>query len=175
MKDVDQKRFQNFPSSSYLAKKLLQISKGTKTYAVCPKCNKLYKIDEILEQNEQATAEASIGYNCNHVTFPHHPMKKYRGACGGELLKNIPVTNGYIKRPHMVFPMPDLKSQIIMMYQRPNFEQKLSKWAHRYNNDNTLADIYDGEVWKTFLSDDNTLFFTPEFADSNLGIMINLD
>jgi hypothetical protein len=60
------------------------------------------------------------------------------------------------------------------MYQRPNFEQNLAKWANRHVNGDILADIYDGEVWKTFKSDD-TLFFTPELADSNLGIMINLD
>src|SRR4051812_42221360 len=33
---------------------------------------------------------------------------------------------------HMVFPMPDLKSQVFAMYQRPGFEQNLTKWAHRH-------------------------------------------
>ena len=67
-----------------------------------------------------------------------------------ELLKNIPVTNGYIKRPHMVFLMPNLKSQVFVMYQRPGFEQNLTKWAHRHVDENTFADIYDGEIWKRF-------------------------
>jgi hypothetical protein len=173
LKDADSKRFANFPSSSYSAKKLLRIDKATKTYAVCPKCNNLYKIGEILGQNEQVT-EASPGLKCSRVEFPKHPMKKYREVCGEELLKNVPVNNGYIKRPRIVFPMPDLKTQIFTMYQRPNFEQNLAKWANRHVNGDILADIYDGEVWKTFKSDD-TLFFTPELADSNLGIMINLD
>lgn len=173
LKDADSKRFANFPSSSYSAKKLLRIDKATKTYAVCPKCNNLYKIGEILGQNEQVT-EASPGLKCSQVEFPKHPMKKHREACGEELLKNVPVNNGYIKRPRIVFPMPDLKTQIFTMYQRPNFEQNLAKWANRHINGDILADIYDGEVWKTFKSDDN-LFFTPELADSNLGIMINLD
>ena len=95
-----------------------------------------------------------------------------------ELLKNIPVTNGYIKRPHMVFPMPDLKSQVFAMYQRPGFEQNLTKWAYRHVDENIFADIYDGGIWKTFPSSDgleSSLFFTPEFADTNLGIIINLD
>jgi len=41
-----------------------------------------------------------------------------------------------------------------------------------------MSDIYEGRVWKTFpssLEDQNSRFFTPETADSNLGIMINLD
>ncbi|PKK59187.1 hypothetical protein RhiirC2_821477 [Rhizophagus irregularis] len=173
LKDANSKRFANFPSSSYSAKKLLCIDKATKTYAVCPKCNNLYKIGEILGQNEQVT-EASPGLKCSRVEFSKHLMKKYREVCGEELLKNVPVNNSYIKRPRIVFPMPDLKTQIFTMYQRPNFEQNLAKWANRHVNGDILADIYDGEVWKTFKSDD-TLFFTPELADSNLGIMINLD
>ena len=52
-----------------------------KIYAVCPKCNKLHKTAEILEDNK-----------CKFVEFPKHPMKKYRAECGAELLKNIPVT-----------------------------------------------------------------------------------
>ena len=42
------------------------------------------------------------------------------------------------------------------------------------------TDIYDEEIWKTFPSStDNSAeqrqFFTPNTADSHLGIMINLD
>ncbi|PKK56785.1 hypothetical protein RhiirC2_799293 [Rhizophagus irregularis] len=144
LKDADSKRFANFPSSSYSAKKLLRIDKATKTYAVCPKCNNLYKIGEILGQNEQVT-EASPGLKCSRVEFSKHLMKKYREVCGEELLKNVPVNNSYIKRPRIVFPMPDLKTQIFTMYQRPNFEQNLAKWANRHVNGDILADIYDGE------------------------------
>ena len=44
-------------------------------------------------------------------------------------------------------------------------------------DENILADIYDGKIWKTFSSGDseNSPFFTSETADSHLGIMINLD
>ena len=42
-----------------------------------------------------------------------------------------------------------------------------------------MFDIYDGDVWKTFPSQCDILdppkFFTPETADSHLGMMINLD
>ena len=42
-----------------------------------------------------------------------------------------------------------------------------------------MTDIYDGNIWKEFPSStdvqDHSKFFTPETADSNLGIMINLD
>jgi hypothetical protein len=46
--DADRSRFENFPTSSYMAKKLLGINKREKTYAVCSECNTLYKVLEIL-------------------------------------------------------------------------------------------------------------------------------
>ncbi|GET03830.1 hypothetical protein RCL2_003014600 [Rhizophagus clarus] len=44
LSDADQSHFENFPTSSYIAKKLLRIVKQEKTYAVCPDCNTLYKV-----------------------------------------------------------------------------------------------------------------------------------
>jgi hypothetical protein len=38
-----------------------------------------------------------------------------------------------------------------------------------------LADIYDGKIWKSFPDTSGVPYFTPETADSHLGIMINLD
>ena len=38
-----------------------------------------------------------------------------------------------------------------------------------------LADIYDGKIWKNFPDTLDVPYFTPETADSHLGIMINLD
>ena len=38
-----------------------------------------------------------------------------------------------------------------------------------------LADIYDGKIWKSFPDISDVPYFTPETADSHLGVMINLD
>ncbi|CAB4439269.1 unnamed protein product [Rhizophagus irregularis] len=78
----------------------------------------------------------------------------------------------------MLFPVPSLKTQIISMYQRPGFVESLQKWTNRVNIADLYTDIYDGEVWKTFpssLDNPDTQFFTNETADSNFGIMINLN
>ena len=64
------------------------------------------------------------------------------------------------------------------MYKRPGFEELLNKWASRDTEDSLISDIYDGEIWKSFLFNTNNLqsrFFTTETADSHLGLMINLD
>jgi hypothetical protein len=50
-----------------MAKKLLKIVKREKIYAVCPDCDTLYKVSEIL-QNKSDTEP-----KCRHVEFPNHP------------------------------------------------------------------------------------------------------
>ena len=174
--DVDPTRFEKFPTSSYMAKKLLRIVKQEKTYAVCPDCNTLYKVSEILPQNLQNVS--STGFKCTHVEFPNHPKQNRRQACGAELTNKVPIVRGFVRKPKMLFPVLSLKTQIISMYQRPGFLELLQRLSNRVNVPNLYTDIYDGNVWKTFLSSlDNPgiQFFTNETADSNLGIMINLD
>ena len=177
LSDANQSRFENFPTSSYMARKLLGIGKQEKTYAVCPDCNTLYKVSEILPQN--TTNRANSGFKCTHVEFPNHPKHSLRKPCGVEITKRIPVVKGYIRKPTMLFPIPSLKYQITAMYRRPGFESLLSKWTNRNVEIGMMSDIFDGEIWKKFPSQadtsDSPRFFTPETADSHLGIMINLD
>ncbi|CAI2196058.1 6338_t:CDS:1, partial [Funneliformis geosporum] len=57
-------------------------------------------------------------------------------------------------------------------------ETLLKKWTN-WDDTELITDIYDREIWKTFLSQidtpDSLRFFTSKTADSHLGIMINLD
>jgi hypothetical protein len=164
--DANKNRFEGFPSSAYMARKLMGIDKKSKSYVVCPSCNKLFD-------------PKNSGTKCDHVEFPNHPMINQRKSCGTDLLKEVPVVKGHIWRPIMIYPLPCLKTQLITMYQRPGFNELLQKWTNRDINTNMMSDIYDGEIWKNFPSQCNVQdpprFFTPETADSHLGIMINLD
>ena len=176
LKDIDSNRFKEFPSTAYMARKLLEIKKKTKTFATCTECNKLYNIEDIIPSN-QPNDEFS-GSKCTHVKFPNHSMQNQRKPCGSELLTKVPVTNSHIWRPRMVYPLPCLKTQLLMMYKRPSFEDLLSKWTSRDIETSLMSDIYDGKIWKEFPSSlevPNSRFFTSETADSHLGIMINLD
>ena len=67
--DANYKRFKDFPTSTYTAKKLLGIRKQDKTYAVCSNCNALYNIEEISTQNQ------STDFKCIHIEFSNHPMQ----------------------------------------------------------------------------------------------------
>src|SRR5437763_1193411 len=168
LSDADNERFKNFPTSSYMMRKMLEFGKHSKRYAVCPSCNKLYKESEILSTSE---------FKCNHVEFPIHPRRNLRKPCGTEVTDRVPTTSGFIIKPKMVYPLPSLKAQIIAMYRRPGFESLLEKWTNRDEEAGLYTDIYDGEIWKTFLSstDNSAQFFTPDTANSHLEIMINLD
>jgi hypothetical protein len=130
---------------------LLEIGKPEKTYAVCPSCNALYNVTKIsANQNNQAFT----GSKCTHVEFPNHPIKNKRKPCGAELLKKVPVNDGYVWRPNMIYPLIPLKTQLFSMFQRQGFEEKLRKWTNREGNE-SMSDIYDGRIWKTFPSDIN--------------------
>jgi len=97
-------------------RKVLEFGKHSKTYAVCPSCNKLYNESEI---------RSTSGFKCNHVEFPNHPRRNLRKPCGTEVTDRVPTTSGFIIKPKMVYPLPSLKAQIIAMYRRPEFESLL--------------------------------------------------
>jgi len=177
LKDINTTRFKEFPSTAYMARKLLDITKRSKTFVACTDCNKLYNPTEIMLKSDDNSANS--GFKCTHIEFPNHPMEKYRQQCGSELLLKVPVNNGFNWRPKMIYPLPCLKTQLSIMYKRPGFEDLLKKWTDRNDIPGIMSDIYDGEIWKTFPSSLNTpnaaRFFEPETADRHLGIMINLD
>src|SRR5256885_4815834 len=141
LSDADNEKFKNFPTSSYMMRKMLEFGKHSKRYAVCPSCNKLYKESEIL---------STSGFKCNHVEFLIHPRRNLRKPCGTEVTDRVPTTSGFIIKPKMVYPLPSLKAQIIAMYRRPGFESLLEKWTNRDEEAGLYTDIYDGEIWKTF-------------------------
>ena len=102
--DVEKNRFKNFPSSAHMARKLMEFVKKSKIYTVCPKCNKLFNHTKVIP-----TSSADSSTKCNHIEFPNHPMKSQRKSCNTDLLKKVPIAEGYIWRPIMTYPLPCLK------------------------------------------------------------------
>uniref|UniRef100_U9UBL0 Uncharacterized protein n=1 Tax=Rhizophagus irregularis (strain DAOM 181602 / DAOM 197198 / MUCL 43194) TaxID=747089 RepID=U9UBL0_RHIID len=132
--DANQARFKNFPSSLYTATKLLQVGNQSKTYAVCPSCNSLYNIAEVV---------AEEGSKCTHVEFS---MQLKGKPCGMELTMQAPLGNRNKNRPKLLFPLPNLKLQINSLYQRSGIQQQLRKWTNRHVDNGMLTDIYDGKI-----------------------------
>ena len=115
LKDAGPQRFSEFPLTAYMTRKILEINKKSKMYAVCSKCNKLHNVADIV-LGDQNDSEFS-GFRCDHIEFPDHPMQNQRKSCRAELLTRVPVVNRYIWKPKIIYPLPCLKIQLATMYQ----------------------------------------------------------
>ncbi|CAG8568354.1 7718_t:CDS:2, partial [Dentiscutata heterogama] len=71
-------------------------------------------------------------FKCTYAEFPNHPLQTKRQPCGFEVLIKIPVSDGYIWRPKMVYLLTCLKAQISTMYQRLGFEDLLCSFPNSH-------------------------------------------
>ncbi|CAB4435288.1 unnamed protein product [Rhizophagus irregularis] len=142
---VDENKFSSFPSSLYVAKKILGISTNIIKYAACNKCHKLYDINEISNTTEVPT---------------------YSNKDGG---------NNPIIRPIMTFPLVNIRRQLTLFFGRKDFEVTCRKWAERENETEALFDIYDGRIWMSFEDGKGEPFFKKEYAETHIGLMLNMD
>jgi hypothetical protein len=164
---IDENKFLNFPSTLYMAKKTLGISTNIIKYAACSKCHKLYNINEISNKPEILT--------CSFINHPQHSIERYRQKCNNPLTKKIDSNNNQIFCPIMTFSLVNIRQQLTLFFGRKNFEISCRKWAERNNETEALFDIYDGMIWKGFTDDNGELFFTKEYAETHIGLMINMD
>ncbi|CAB4444917.1 unnamed protein product [Rhizophagus irregularis] len=173
--EIGGSNFEEFPGSLYLARNVLGLKDQHHNFAACLKCHKLYNKKEVEEfqQNGNLTV-----MKCSHVEFPNSTSRRLK-QCQTPLAERSTLLHGRIKiRSEKIFPFASIRNQLASMYCRPGFERNLRHWSERKRFDNILTDIYDGQVWKNFkeTSDENSVkFFRPEVADSNLGLMLNLD
>ena len=75
----------------------------------------------------------------------------------------------------MIYPLVNIRQQLTLFFSRKNFEFSCRTWSERKNETGALFDIYDGMVWKDFTDDDDRRFFTKEYADTHIGLMLNMD
>src|SRR5438876_124361 len=94
--------------------RLLEIQKKSKMYAVCPECNKLYNVADIMPNNSNDSSFS--GFKCDHIKFLNHPMRNQCKPCEAEVLTRVSTVKGYIWRPKLSYPLPSLKAQLAVMY-----------------------------------------------------------
>ena len=165
-------RFNRFPSTLYLAKKSLGLKDRFHSFVSCTKCHKLYNSDEVVNFRQNNTLSIM---KCNHIEFLNSSIRRLRPY-------NTPLSrktdNSNFFQPKLIHPFASIREQLGVMFRQQGFENHLRHWADRTNFDNILADIYDGQVWKTFKENDSETspkFFRPDVAESHLGLMLNLD
>ena len=166
LKEIGGADFDEFPDTLYLIKKALDLKDRFHNFAACPKCHKLYKKQEVRDSSVT---------NCQHIEYPNSKTRRTR-LCQTALSRPTRLLNGQVSnQPILIYPFAGIQQQLESMYCRPGFENLLRHWVNRTSFDQILADIYDGQVWKTFKDENSAKFFRPDTADSNLGLMLNVD
>lgn len=118
-------------------------------FVICPKCNSVYDYDSSYE----VQCNKKVSKRCKFVAFPDHTHRNKRQPCGALLLKEVKSQNKSDLIPFKAYPYHSLKDAIALLVERPNFLSMCEQWRKRKEHipANTLADVYDGDVWLDFL------------------------
>ena len=143
-------------------RKLLGMKDNFIEYVVCPRCNSPY----LLEDCVVTCSGRKEGKLCHHVAFPNHPQHFRRQPCNSALLKKVKRSGGYSLVPIRVYPYYPLKKSLERLISIPGFLESCEEWRHRAScvPQSFLADIYDGDVWRTFNSESGLNFLTSPYC-----------
>ena len=158
---------QSIPKSLHTLRKYFRRDNGCTEYVVCPKCSQLYTISECIMK----TGSRVESKRCTYIEFPHHPHQRKRSKCNTVLLKTIQVCGKSKLVPKKVFIYQSVISSLIEMAKTKDFLQKCEHWRNRPVND-SLSDIYDGEVWQDLQHIDGMPFLA---IPNNLCLGMNID
>jgi hypothetical protein len=170
--EIGDPTFENFPGTLYKTRKVLNLEDRFHSFVACTKCHKLYNKQEVEEFRQ---GENLAIMKCQHIKYPNSPRRQ---MCQNPLSHQIRLLNDVSTQPEMIYPFSTIRQQLAMLYLQPRFEKSLRHWVNRSHSDDIITDIYDGQIWKTFkeTSDENSPnFFRFEVADSNIGLMLNVD
>ena len=158
------------PKSMQTSRKSISTSKdGVVDYAVCPKCCSIYKLAECYEtvNGKKCLADRL----CNYIEYPSHPHQSKRVKCNTPLMKRVKVGNTYKLAPKKVFQYCSIEHSLQLLIERKGFIDKCNLWRNRSIPENMLADIFDGEVWKSLNNGDGAFLNSP----CNFCFTLNVD
>ncbi len=134
---------------------------------VCPKCWKLYHYEEcVVISGSRRSSKV-----CSHSRYPNHPYRSCRRECGHHLLKSVLLVSGRNLLYPRVYCYKSLQSSLQELLLRPGFHESCQNWKSR-NVSDKFSDVYDGKVWKDFLTVSDQPFLAAPF---NLALMLNID
>ena len=159
------------PQNTSSAKKLIGNTGDSFTkYASCPSCHSIYLLDscKVIQPDKNVHSK-----QCTYVKFPHHPRIQYRKACNTLLLKKVKTSTGSISLyPRQLFCYRSLVESLKDLVCQPGFYEKCELWRKRKTVEGVLMDIYDGKVWKEFLSPGGIPFLSLPY---NFALCLNVD
>lgn len=126
------------------------------TFVVCPLCHSIYDYNQCFEI-KFGHKESKL---CNHVSYPNHPQRAHRKSCGATLLKKVRKKGGYDLEPFMIYCYKSLRYSIERLVQRKGFIDSCEKWRNRQVPDDYSCDIFDGDIWRSFSSQEKEYFLS---------------
>ena len=158
-----------FPGTLYSFHKCLSFENSYfKKYVVCIKCCTLYDIEQCTV-NDRGEKESK---KCSFIKCPNHLLKQYRKQCCQLLMKSVKSPSGKsILLPLKTYCYRSLKKSLELLLSRDGFEIDCEKWRNLEKDSEVLADVYDGNIWKTFSSNGKWYFEDKR----NVAVMLNVD
>jgi hypothetical protein len=156
---LDKLQFENFPTSLYMAKIWLNIFQPKMQLAACTDCHKLHNIKDIIAYKEEGKVAI---INCPYKEYPNNPISSRNHQCNNPLSILKKNKDATIAVPRMLYPKPNIRQQLSILYQRPDFENMLKLSGAQRKENNIYSDIYDGKVWKNFPFDGSTFFYNRD-------------
>ena len=155
-----------FPTSIYLLHRISAVQRDNfEKFVVCSKCTKLYHLDECLERKHGTI----LPKQCSNILFPLGKAK----LCGTKLVNKVILKNGITRfYPLKVYCWKSIIDQLESILERTGIPELCEEWRTRLVDEDILADVYDGEVWKNFKWRDESSFFNSE---RRYGLMLNVD
>lgn len=160
----------NIPISHGTLYQRLSTDKNTHTdYVVCPKCLSVYEPSDCIIERANGSVESRM---CSHIATPDHPHRQKRNACGCVLMKKQHTKHGVVLTPRKVFPYRSIIKSLSILLNKPGYVDLCEKWRQRSMDHEMLGDVYDGNVWKSFNSEEYNNFL--EIPHSYL-LTLNVD
>ena len=141
-----------------------------KEFVVCTDCSSIYDYESCFE----VRFGKKIIKQCKFVAFPDHPHTSQRAPCGRNLLKEVKCQSNIKLVPCKIYPYCSLKDSLTLLVSRPGFLDLCEHWRERSLKVpvNTLADVYEGQVWRDFNSPKYNNFLQ---CPGNLLLSLNFD
>ncbi len=127
-----------FPTSTYHLQSYGTLKKFRRL-VVCQKCDNIYTFEDCKEGN--------LSKRCSFTRFPNHPHLRMRTSCNFLLLKTVELSSGKkILYPYLIYCYISIKDSLQKLLLQESFLDNCEKWRSRKVSQNTLCDIYDGNM-----------------------------
>ena len=141
------------------------ISPGSDSFekrVACESCFSLYRYEECFSKTGSLISPLSCAFK---------PFRSSR-RCGGKLIKEIVSSSGHKRYyPHFIFCFTSLITSLQNLLLCSNFLEQCESTRHTSSSIG-YSDVYDGQLWKDFLTIDGSPFLCAPYC---YGLLVNID